>query len=136
MLFTSCLHPGLRHFIKVFRLIMPAIRQVSKHERKWLHHYEQLKKYKETHGNCDVPTSHENLDIWVSNQRQQYWLLKEGKSLGLTEDCICKLESIGFQWSVLRHNKIWNERFQELKKCKKTYGNCNVSSRMAHLAFG
>ena len=36
--------------IEVFNLSMPAIRRVSKYERKWLYHYEQLKKYKENMG--------------------------------------------------------------------------------------
>ena len=45
----------------------------------WIERYEELKKYKETHGDCNVPTKHGPLGIWVRNQRQDYWLLKKRK---------------------------------------------------------
>ena len=113
---------------------MPPIKRVSKNERKWLHHYEQLKKYKEAHGNCDVPRKHETraLGVWVKYQRYKYRLVREGKSLGLDDDRIRKLESIGFRWFSL-YNEIWDERFQELKKYMETHGHCNVSIRHGSL---
>ena len=80
---------------------MPAIRRVLKYERKWLHHYEQLKKYKEKHGNCNVPVKHEQLGRWVSNHRRNYRLLKQGKSSSMSDDHIRRLESIGFLlWNI------------------------------------
>ena len=69
---------------------------VSTNERNWFHHYEQLKKYKNIYGNCNVPRRHGVLGNWVSTQRRRYKLLKEGKSSAMSDDCVRKLESIGF----------------------------------------
>ena len=65
----------------------------------WIERYEELKKYKETHGDCNVPRRHGALGIWVDTQRTNYRFLKEGKSARMSDDRIQKLESVGFQWS-------------------------------------
>ena len=114
----------------------PAVRQVSDFERKWLHHYEQLKKYKEKHGNFNISTKNKALYRWVYNQIYTYQLLKEGKSSLMTADCIRKLESINFPWinerTEERHD-LWHKRFQELKDYMETHGNCNMSTRHGSL---
>ena len=58
-----------------------------------------VKKYKETHGHCNVPRKHGPLGIWVDTQRKSYRLLKARKSARMSDDRIQKLEAIGFQWS-------------------------------------
>ena len=99
----------------------------------WHRSFQGLKKYKETHGNCNVPRRHDHLGIWVMSQRRNHRLLKEGKSSPMSDDRISKLESIGFQWSF-KCNELWDEHFQELEKYMETHGNCDVSSR--HGSFG
>ena len=81
----------------------------------WDEHFQELKSYKETHGNCDVPARHGSLGRWIYTQHQQYRLLKDGNQSPLSDDRICKLESIGFQWISERHD-LWHRNFQELKK--------------------
>ena len=65
----------------------------------WDARFQELKKYKEKHGNCNVPKKHGSLGGWVDNQRRAYRLLKEGKAARMSDEHIQKLESIGFQWS-------------------------------------
>ena len=64
----------------------------------WDAGFQELTKYKETHGNFNVPIRHGRLGRWVDLQRQSYRLSKEGKSL-YSNDRIQKLESVGFCWS-------------------------------------
>ena len=45
----------------------------------------------------------------------------------MTEERVEKLESVGFQWSLLKD--LWNERFEELKEYKAEHGHCNVPYR-------
>lgn len=66
----------------------------------WNKNFEKLKRYREVHGNCDVPYrfAHDpSLGSWASNQRTRYKRVMEREP---TEDVIWikKLESIGFEW--------------------------------------
>jgi len=64
----------------------------------WNERFEQLKRYKKDHGNCNVPTKYEanpQLARWVHNQRQVYKGQGKGK---ITEEQIKLLEEIGFKW--------------------------------------
>ena len=86
--------------------------------------------YKKLVGNCRVPqrySTNAKLGNWVSNQRTQYKLSQEGKSCGMTEECIQQLESIGFVWSA--QHASWKERFEELVEYKTRFGNCRVSTQ-------
>ena len=105
----------------------------------WYQRFQELKEYQEAHGNCNVSSRLGSLGKWVSTQRQKYWLLKDEKHSPLSDDCICKLESIGFQWvsecaltNKERHD-LCHKRFQELKKYKEVHGNCNVSETSGSL---
>lgn len=63
---------------------------------KWI---EELKDYKESHGNCRVPYAYKpniKLASWVNNQRQNY---SKGK---LSPEIIARLEELGFEWRVNR----------------------------------
>lgn len=73
----------------------------------WDERLEELKEYREKHGNCLVPQQYpENpqLGTWVSNQRKQYRLLREGKSSPMTDERVKKLDEIGFVWSIFSHD--------------------------------
>ena len=92
-------------------------------------------KYKQTHGDCNIPQKHGPLGEWVSKQHTKYRLLKEVKSAPMSDDGIQKLESVGFQWSLrcgqMKNGETiqWDARFQELKKYKETHGDCNVPQK-------
>ena len=68
----------------------------------WDARFQELKKYKGKHGDCNVPRKHGWLGSWVQSQRRSYRWVKEGKSSSMSDDRIQKLESIGFQWSCSR----------------------------------
>lgn len=77
-------------------------------DRNWYQRYQELLMFREEYGHCDVPKKyHQNpqLGTWVSTQRQQYKLVREGtpeKGKGLTEERQSLLERIGFRWKVHR----------------------------------
>jgi len=78
----------------------------------WNQRYEELKEYKEEHGDCLVPqmyATNKQLGRWVAKQRtgyQQYMKAKEAGELattachGMTKERITLLEEIGFCWSA------------------------------------
>ena len=94
----------------------------------WDAQFQDLKKYKEKHGGCNVPTGHGRLGIWVKNQRTSYQSLKNGKYSPMFNDHIQKLQSICFQWSIKNRevHQLWDAQFQELKRYKEKHGDCNV----------
>jgi hypothetical protein len=95
----------------------------------WDARLEELKDYHRKHGNCLVPQQYpENpqLGTWVSNQRKQYRLLKEGKPSPMTEERVQKLEELGFVWSIFSHDAHWDTKLEELKEYKARFGDCLV----------
>lgn len=76
-------------------------------EKKWLAQFQNLKKYHQKHGNCNVPFRFQEdptLGNWVANQRKAYHSMSsDGESKQLSQDRITKLESIGFQWELKKH---------------------------------
>ena len=64
----------------------------------WQQRVEQLKEYKQRHGNCNVPqlykSSPSGLGEWVLIQRKNYW---HGK---MDAERISILEDLGFQWRL------------------------------------
>eukprot|EP00957_Ditylum_brightwellii_P127048 9685477-Ditylum_brightwellii.AAC.1 len=64
----------------------------------WFNMLEKLKKDKEIHGYCSVPSrcsSYKCLATWICNQRQQYWEMKEGTSSMMTAEHVDILNSLG-----------------------------------------
>ena len=59
----------------------------------WETQFNELVEYKANHGDCNVPARQGQLGRWVHNQRSNY---KEGK---LPQDCIDRLNDIGFDWT-------------------------------------
>ena len=101
----------------------------------WEKRYNELKDYRKKYGNCLVPDKYQHnkqLGIWVSKQRQNYKKHQQGEYSPMTKGRIAKLKSIGFVWIVgndgtgLSNDELWEKRFNELKDCRKKYGNCNV----------
>ena len=92
----------------------------------WEDRFEELKQYKETHGDCCVPKKNETLGKWVDNQRSQYKFFHESKKSLLNQHRIDLLDSIGFTWTI---NVTWEDRFEELKQYKETHGDCCVPQK-------
>ena len=68
----------------------------------WNQRFNQLKEYKEKHGDCDVPQRYKanpQLGMWANNQRSIHNKTKKGK---LSPVQIKSLEDIGFVWELRR----------------------------------
>lgn len=73
------------------------------HEVVWRERYEQLRRYKDIHGHCRVPSyckENPQLATWVKCQRRQYKLFWEGKRSSMSAERTKLLEDIGFVWEV------------------------------------
>ncbi len=92
----------------------------------WQARFDELRRYKATHGTCDVPAKwRENpqLGNWVDQQRQ---LQKRG-ALHLERQR--RLDEIGFDWRSANRKGDWATRFEELKSYKARFGDCRVPAR-------
>jgi superfamily II DNA or RNA helicase len=90
----------------------------------WNVRYNELIKYREAYGNCNVPDKYienNSLGHWIKDQRKAY------KRLKLHPYKIKKLEEIEFKWRVLVDT--WDIRYSELIKYKEEFENCNVPSK-------
>jgi hypothetical protein len=100
-------------------------------EKNWNDRYNDLVRWKEAHGHCNVPQSDPNLGKWVKMQRDYYNNTAAGKKQrkgSLTQDKIDKLEAIGFEWRLLKMVG-WDKRFEELCEWKSIHGHCNVPTQ-------
>jgi len=105
---------------------------VVEHGSKWLEMFEELKKYKETHGHCSVPAKHpstKRLALWVQTQRHYYSEMKKGISTPMTAERTDLLNSIGFVWKVRKDN--WHEMLDDSRKCQEEYGDYLVPGKNA-----
>jgi len=80
-------------------------------EKVWNEMFQRLTKYKEKHGDCDVPSScpsDPNLANWVANQRHR-------KKMGsLSAERVHRLASLGFVWSVYGRGQV--EKLSDVKR--------------------
>jgi len=84
--------------------------------------FEELRKFKEREGHCNVPyrfSDNPKLGIWVSIQR--------AKRSKISKERASKLDSIGFNWGTTQDAR-WDTMFEELRKFKDREGHCNVPS--------
>jgi hypothetical protein len=95
--------------------------------------FAHLKHYKAEYGDCLVPTVYEKdpqLAHSVASLRRKYQQMKkkgelQACSVGLSQDQIDRLDSIGFIWDA-RKGEPWDTMFQKLVKFKQRHGNCLV----------
>merc|ERR1740139_2162529 len=91
---------------------------------RWEIRFEELRKFKEREGHCNVPGKYSDnpeLGIWVKRQR--------GQRFKMTKERALQLDSIGFTWVVnIEPDVRWEIMFEELRKFKEREGNCNVPS--------
>ena len=85
----------------------------------WEARFSELVRYKDEHGDCNVPgkwPENNQLAAWVSRQRRNWGELSASQRDRLT--------ALGFDWDP--YSTTWELRFSELAQYKKKYGNCNV----------
>jgi Helicase associated domain len=93
----------------------------------WNRFYDLLWQYKDQHGHVLVPRVCEipGLGDWVTDQRRQYKLLKEGKVSQMNKERRDKLACLGFAFTV-RHRPEWDQRYDELVTYKARFGHTKV----------
>ena len=97
----------------------------------WAKRLEQLKSYKEEHGNFRVPKSYEkdpSLCSWVQNQRVRFTQRKRGHTGILADHKFQALEALGLDVCA-REKPVQSEfstRLAELKAFKKEHGHTRV----------
>lgn len=94
----------------------------------WQQRFEELVKFKEKYGHCDVPKrfpSNEPFGEWVATQRREFKKAQAGKKCAINSYRFMALEKLGFKWKV-RTGMSWEERYGELLEFEKQYGHCNV----------
>eukprot|EP00591_Stephanopyxis_turris_P002410 CAMPEP_0195513210 /NCGR_PEP_ID=MMETSP0794_2-20130614/4917_1 /TAXON_ID=515487 /ORGANISM="Stephanopyxis turris, Strain CCMP 815" /LENGTH=623 /DNA_ID=CAMNT_0040641161 /DNA_START=70 /DNA_END=1938 /DNA_ORIENTATION=- len=91
---------------------------------KWNDNYNQLVKYKQEHGDCNVSIEkgehYEQLANWVDRQRATWTNRKNNKSDPITDERLELLEQIGFCFTS------WDVKYSALVTFKKEHGHCNV----------
>jgi hypothetical protein len=74
----------------------------------WESRYQELVKYHQTVGHCDIPfhpTSPSTLATWCAAQRTEYRRFQKGSDTMLTLEQIGKLNEINFSWKANRTKK-------------------------------
>jgi len=92
----------------------------------WEKMFEDLRKFKEKHGHCDVPEGYRDnpsLAIWVSHQRNTR------KINALSKEHIRSLEELGFVWKP--HLTAWEKMLEALRSYNEKHGHCNVPNRFS-----
>lgn len=70
-------------------------------KEEWYRNFEELKRYRQSFGHCNVPNRYapnRPLGSWVSNQRTRYKCFKESE-LSLDVFWVHELETVGFEWT-------------------------------------
>ncbi|KAL7554268.1 hypothetical protein ACHAWF_017712, partial [Thalassiosira exigua] len=104
---------------------------------KWHRRFSDLKKYKEEHGDCDVPQSHDaKLSKWCVTQRSRCKEILAGEPSAMTPMQFRALEGMGFNMTAQRKTydrrgleQKWEEHFQELVEFKEKHGHSDVAQR-------
>lgn len=96
------------------------------YEKLWNLRFEQLKKYKDEHGHCNVPLRGEDsemstLGAWIISQRS----FRRKKSLNRERQN--KLTKLGLDWNPKRsHRDFWMEQYNRLRTYYKENGTLIV----------
>lgn len=87
----------------------------------WENWIKELRKYKDKHGDIDVPLKYchnPGLGAFVNRQRTEYRKLQQGLQTSLTQERIQSLNEMGFKWAIRVSRTPWEIRLDELKKFK------------------
>ena len=85
----------------------------ERRDKFWHDRYNELVAFHAKHGSTRIPEKYEEspqLHTWVSLQRRQLKMCKEGKPTKLTEERIRLLEAVGLE-SNIRNSSTWMDRF-------------------------
>ncbi|EJK45323.1 hypothetical protein THAOC_36066 [Thalassiosira oceanica] len=111
----------------------PSLLLATKQSDTWELRYKELVKYKEEHGDCDVPQSMGALGDWVFNQRISYTkgdLAKERmgrlEDMGFTRRFVATDGAAAVLSKLRRWEELWDWRYRELKEYREKHGDCNV----------
>lgn len=105
----------------------PPTKKAKHKDVRWLSNFEELKKYKQVHGNCIVPrgySANPRLASWVAEQRKQRKLLVDGKQSSMIPERVEMLNEIGFVWNA--QEAAWERQLGDLKLFRKEEGHCLV----------
>jgi len=115
--------------VRVERKSTRAPRPRRSHEDAWNVKLDELVRYKEQHGNADVPITskdHKALAVWVSKQREMWRNKKAGKGRIISDDREKKLSDLGFTFEAWEAS--WTVKYEELKEYYEKYGTANVKN--------
>lgn len=97
----------------------------------WQEKYEQLVKFQQKYGHCNVRQRHgrgqddtSSLALWVKRQRYHHKRKRNGKHHNLTDEREHALRSLGFVFDI-RGTK-WDQMYNELKRFVREHGHTNV----------
>lgn len=99
-------------------------------EAMWLEKYEELRRYRQEHGDCIVPKTYGSLGRWVGQQREQYRKYQDGKPASISLERIEMLEKIDFVWNA--QDALWRQRLEELAEHVKVNGFGCAPPRKTH----
>ncbi len=92
-------------------------------DTEWITMFSKLKKFSELKCTTNVQeTEDSDLKTWIKDQRQEYRKHKEGKESNLTENKICLLNSINFQFQNRGKYISWRAHFEAYKVFKDKHG--------------
>ena len=89
----------------------------------WNKRFEELQKFKEQNGHCEVPARHKenrSLGAWLTKQRT---LRRNGS---LSDEYQQKLTNLGVTWRKQEKQRTWDDLFNVLLLFKQENGHCNV----------
>jgi len=108
-------------------------------EYRWLEWYNKLKEYKKIHGHCKVESKeNKNLHCWVVRQQHEFAKKLENVPYSLSNERIKLLEELDFSFEApknsrrntsLSSEKLWDQKFSELKAFHEKYGHSQVNVR-------
>ncbi len=95
-------------------------------DSRWMEYVENLKKFKEQHGHCDVDLvvdKNDKLHKWVNRQRSEK---AQGK---MSTERMAALDALGFSWGGQKFEEKWSEMYNRLKRYHAEHGNVDVPDR-------
>ena len=118
---------------------------VKRNYASWEHRMGELKAFNEAHGHARVPVNHPTLGSWVHDQRRDYKrYIQNDPKTKMTQERLQQLLDIGFifevakksqQYDARSNSKSWDERFDELKEFKETFGHTIVPQHYPNLGW-
>jgi hypothetical protein len=75
------------------------------HSAAWDEKFQELKEFREAHGNCFVPCIHKGnnkISTWIKRQRCQHRRFMSNQTSTMTPERIAKLENLGFVWDYCK----------------------------------